>query len=276
MEILCLGNIERGEFQLLWEKLPPESRFHGELGAQNVLTEAGEVENPLWILLLREAPGAFSQAVVDRWKRRYPVSPILTIQGSWCEGESGAEKPLGTHLVYWYDFLAMFPREWCACQQGFASVWTLPELCDVDTWALADLRRDETMKKTVESRPKRIAILSDDWDYFALLRDFFVRDGHTVFPAKNLDAECSNAKSLNTKSLDADAIDVLVYDMPDFREASKARFLQWCEQFSGARRIVTLEFPRWTEWRWLEEQGVVVFPKPFRWTDLRDRVSQWT
>ena len=370
MKILCIGNIEREEFRILWDRLPADARLHCPMGARDDvldwyeavdvepvggtaqadcrndrrkkketlpgtagtvgirhlpdvreflgtsgglsressaedLVEQGEPEalatletpgtlvaseapeeqaastaqlqtlEPLaWILLLRSYPGEFAQSVVNQLKRQFPITPILTIQGSWCEGEAPLQKPTGTHLVYWYDFLTMFPQEWKALQDGQSSVWATPELGDTDAWITTAQRRETQTAEPRESRQREltVAVFSEDYDLYTVLREQFLRD---LVLAGNVRVFSANPAFHEAGISTFQNVDVLFCDMPDMGEASCAQFQRLCEAFPEAKRVAMLEFPRWNEWQWLEEHGALVLPKPFRWTDLREVMRTW-
>ena len=287
MKILCIGNIEREEFRILWNRLPADARLHCPLEKIDLLDSMekptqeeaselkGQMTEPLaWILLLRSYPGEFAQAVVNQLKRQFPITPILTIQGSWCEGEAPLQKPTGTHLVYWYDFLTMFPQEWKALQDGQPSVWATPELGDTDAWITTAQRRETQTAEPRESlqRELTVAVFSEDYDLYAVLREQFLRD---LVLAGNVRVFSANPAFHEAGISTFQNVDVLFCDMPDMGEASRAQFLRLCEAFPEAKRVAMLEFPRWNEWQWLEAHGALVLPKPFRWTDLREVMRTW-
>ena len=247
----------------------------GELDVQTASVARLQTPEPLaWILLLRSYPGEFAQAVVNQLKRQFPITPILTIQGSWCEGEAPLQKPTGTHLVYWYDFLTMFPQEWKALQDGQPSVWATPELGDTDAWITTAQRRETQTAEPRESRQREltVAVFSEDYTLYAVLREQFLRD---LALAGNVRVFSANPAFHEAGISTFQNVDVLFCDMPDMGEASCAQFLRLCEAFPEAKRVAMLEFPRWNEWQWLEAHGALVLPKPFRWTDLREVMRTW-
>ena len=253
MRILCVENKDAAgfrEFSLVWEKLPEEARVQWN-GSWN------EKDEPTWVLLECPTPKSLSQADFDAWKRRFPISALVAVQGSLCEGELTLNKPLGAHWVFWYDFLATLPREYEAGKLGRATVWALPETAQRDARVLADLERERRWPTPPRTKPLNVRIETDDFAQFALLRDFFQREkGFQGGVSVIFEGEP----------------EVLLFDFPDFRDATRERFLRLRKDYPQAKPIALLEFPRLEEWQWCEANGASVFPKPFRWTDLRRAV----
>ncbi|MDO4576316.1 MAG: hypothetical protein Q4D98_14005 [Planctomycetia bacterium] len=227
---------------------------------QRLLAALGEFaptdETPDFVLFFREYPGQYTVAQVAEVKRRFPITPLLSVEASLCEGESRTGKPLaGVHSVMWYDFLAQWPREREAWRTGKPTVWSQPEMAGADTLALAALDRDEVF----DVPPRTLAISSDDYAYFSFLRDIF-RWPRTFWVEKEPIF---------------DTPDILFFDFPDFTDATKQHFLEMQTCFPKARWVAFVAFPRIDEWLWLESRGVTgIFPKPFRINDLRYFLSE--
>src|SRR5687768_7503620 len=59
---------------------------------------------PELILLAQSHPGSDDQAHVERLHRVAPLTRLIVVAGSWCEGELRTGRPLaGVIRLYWYE-----------------------------------------------------------------------------------------------------------------------------------------------------------------------------
>ena len=250
MNFRILQTSDLDEFQLVRQFLKQGADTSPVSGAE-----------PDFVLVMKGFGGEFAEETVREIKRELPITPILTILGSWCEGEARTGVPLnGVHNVMWYDFLSMAPLEFQAAALGFPTVWALPEGAWPDAMETLAQRRDRVLLPERERRPCRMWIETDDFEQFRLLRDVF----RTCFETEVF------GRFAGCQPADLGASDFLVCDFPDFTPATQARFLELRTRFPAACSLAFLEFPRAHEWRWIHEHGgMKVFPKPFRIQDLQ-------
>ena len=247
MNLKILGNYKTDEFQIVMEGLPKTVVF--------------DAEEPDFVLIFQSFSGERRESEVLEIKRRFPITPILAVLGSWCEGETRTGTPLlGVHNMLWYDFAAMAPLEFEAWKRGLPTVWSLPEGALPDAMEMLTRTRNRTIFENFERKPAKIWIESDDFEQFRLQRDIF----HTLFDCETFGRFAGCEDAALTES------DILVFDFPDFTPATQARFSELKTRFPKARCVTFLEFPRWNEQRQIQSYGAdAVFPKPFRIQDLK-------
>jgi hypothetical protein len=94
-------------------------------GAVGVLASARF--SPEMIVLAQSHPGQFCDADVDRLRQLAPLSRILGLLGSWCEGEMRSGQPLaGVVRIYWHQWQARWHRELERASGGRCPSWGLP------------------------------------------------------------------------------------------------------------------------------------------------------
>ena len=253
--LLVLGDLCREEFRLWWEALPEPVRQRAVLGLKK------EDFLPDFAVLLQSWPGEYSAADVLELRRRFPLAPVLAVQGNWCEGEARNDSPLaGVHALRWYEFIAMMPLEFRAFSEGWATVWSLPPESQPEHRALFELQRPGFRKPWPDEKPVSFRIESDDFDQFRLLRDFCLRT--------NWNGQDALVFSEWTGDSDTKT-DFLFFDFPDFDPATVQRFLTLQKRHPEAVFTAFCEYPRPHEWRLLRKRGVTgIFSKPFRLADL--------
>ncbi len=301
---LILGNPEPEEFRFLWENLNETAKKHFFF-AEDPDFRLSEPQSsfilpntdfyPALVLFLRSWSGEFSSAHVQAVRRRFPLSPLLAVLGSWCEGEARNGCPLpGVHAVSWFDLCAMLPLETFALENGWASVWSLPPETLPEQRFLFEYQREEKQKifnvkkNSIEDHSDystdlpslNIWIESDDFDQFILLRDFCLRTFSQESSCRilgswqndSLPAIEENAENHRKKDKCAN---IIFFDFPDFSQTTIEKFYAIQKRVPQSLVIAFTEFPRVEEWRFLKKNGArAMFPKPFRLADLAFFCSQ--
>jgi hypothetical protein len=79
------------------------------------------------VLLIAQARvGQFTQSAVAQLNRALPLTPVVALLGSCCEGETRSGKPWpGVVRIYWHQWLARAPGE--LRSSGLPTTWHLPK-----------------------------------------------------------------------------------------------------------------------------------------------------
>jgi hypothetical protein len=107
---LVVGDTTRVEFR----DAVAHIRQHIEAVYVNSLDEALAAVGlcPDLIVLLAARPGEYAAAKVDQLRRAAPLARVISLLGSWCEGESRSGTLLaGVTRVYWHGWPTWFERE---------------------------------------------------------------------------------------------------------------------------------------------------------------------
>jgi hypothetical protein len=60
---------------------------------------------PELIVMAQSRPGTVQSEDVERLRRRAPLAGVVSLAGSWCEGETRTGRPLPSAVrLYWYEF----------------------------------------------------------------------------------------------------------------------------------------------------------------------------
>jgi len=128
ISILLLGETDRPEFcdfRSTLESLGRVSRI-SEVERAIAVLETGEIIADV-IVIAQAFPRQFSHGDVDRLRRLAPLSRILGLLGSWCEGETRSGQPLPAAIrIYWHQWHARAGREFRRLIQGQCPSWGLP------------------------------------------------------------------------------------------------------------------------------------------------------
>jgi hypothetical protein len=86
---------------------------------------------PDLIVLAASRPGMVHAQDVERMQRRLPLAGIVSLLGSWCEGEARTGRPVkGVLRSYWYDFPNWWRRQLALCAAGRCPDWAQPATGD--------------------------------------------------------------------------------------------------------------------------------------------------
>jgi CheY-like chemotaxis protein len=123
-----VGPWEDGEFASLRDTLEPLRAW----SAASTLGEAVEqllgADLPPEVILLAEPrPGMNEQELVDRVQFLSPLTRLIVVAGSWCEGELRTGRPLaGALRLYWHELPAWWREATARRNAGFAPHWSAP------------------------------------------------------------------------------------------------------------------------------------------------------
>ena len=113
------------------------TRFAGAESATAALRE-GRLA-PHGIVLAQSYPGQFLAEGIERLRAAAPLARLITLLGSWCEGEPRSGRPLpGAVRVYWHEGAVRFRRE---LPRWFCpdSAWSLPVTASDEERLLASI-----------------------------------------------------------------------------------------------------------------------------------------
>jgi len=94
--------------------------------AAALLARAGSP--PELVVLAASRPGVIHTADVQQLRRAAPLTGVVALLGSWCEGETRSGRPAaGVGRIYWYDFPGWWRRQLAAWADGHCPEWARPE-----------------------------------------------------------------------------------------------------------------------------------------------------
>jgi CheY-like chemotaxis protein len=157
--ILVVGDLRRREFRearAAMDACGPVVEA-ADVAAACALLAGGEHAFDL-IVLAAVYPGQFSAEAVERLRRLAPVSRVVGLLGSWCEGEMRSGHPYaGAIRVYWHQWMPRLGRESGRWHDGVRCSWGLPVTAGEDERVLA------LAEEPFPRRSGLIAVCSDEF-----------------------------------------------------------------------------------------------------------------
>ena len=143
--IVVIGDVDRPEFADVLHSVRayPDSRAFVDLSALEAWIQTA---SPLpvidVILIVQSYSGEHPASVLGRIRQSYPITPVVSVLGSWCEGELRTGWPLvGAHRIHWNDWGTQGENELFALANGKFSVFALPPTCREEEVLLEQAKR---------------------------------------------------------------------------------------------------------------------------------------
>jgi hypothetical protein len=249
--VLFVGDVNHREFAEPWEFLRSRSR---ELRAVSSPEETGDVLAaftlpPELIVVAQLWPGQFRQSHLEALHREAPLSRLIALLGSWCEGESYSGTPWsGVPRLYWHQFVARL-QSLVAGKSG-DKAWRLPRTA-------TDAERWDVFCRPRPRFPGRIAIATADWLSYQGLADAC---GQVDCAATWLRSDCREAVS---------GLVAGIWDDSSSHAARPCSLAEFVQQVRPAPAVALLSFPRREDrQRALDVGAALLYAKPFSWDDL--------
>jgi CheY-like chemotaxis protein len=253
VRVLLLGDFTPAEFQPVAEEIRQLADVEtvANCGAAESRLQSGNIPPDL-IVVAQLWPGQHLHMDLDRVQRAAPLSRLIALGGSWCEGQQRSGTPWpGMLRTYWHSWLAHWRRDFLRLSVSQLPSWGLPIVATDDERALFC---------HIRAKPKRelIAVRSHCFDMADMLVSVCRRQGYA---AVWLDP-------LHPPRVDGPAA-VLWEGNPrgfDDLRAVRGRYPQ-------IPLLALLDFPRWEDVERAKQIGAVsVLAKPLSLDDLFGRL----
>jgi hypothetical protein len=208
-------------------------------------------ESPELIVVAQSRPGAVSEREFRRLRRNAPLAGLLSLLGSWCEGETRTgQPPAGVERLYWYEF-----PSWWRQQLGLWSTGCCPD------WARPGDELRGTRSAGQAALSGRVAIQSAHWDTVAAIADVLSKAGaESVWIRPGQEADLSGTT-------------FGIWEGGQLDDGETGRLSAFCAQLAAnnAPVIALLDFPRRDRCEAARHAGAAaVLGKPWRNIDLID------
>lgn len=171
ISILLVGNTARSEFRRARAALDGLGRVVSVPDAESAAAALGEGQVVADVIVVAQSyPGEFSLRAIDRLRRLAPLSRVLGLMGSWCEGEARTGRPWpGAIRIYWHQWLPRCHRELRRLCRGQCSAWGLPITATEEERLLLGARQPVTQRQGLIAIYTRLFEM-EDWLSAALRR----------------------------------------------------------------------------------------------------------
>jgi CheY-like chemotaxis protein len=204
-----------------------------------------------FIVMAQRRPGECDHRTFDELRTAAPLTPIVSLLASFCEGEARTGRPWpGAVRVYAHQFGARFGAELARLQQSGTTTWVPP-------YTATDEDRMVALRQSVPKLTARVAVISRDRQMAIALCDALQTAGASP---------SSYAEDLARVG---DNADIVVWDCAADFTADRAAFNRLVQRFPDAPKVVLLGFARTQDIADARAHGACsVISKPFLVEDL--------
>ena len=210
------------------------------------------------IVIAQSRSNQFDQAEIDAIVAKSPLTPVVMLLGSWCEGERRSDQPFkGVKRVFWHQWQGRFDDFSNQMNQQGISPWHSPAI-ETD----ADRIKAAQSHLGLSNEPV-IGVSALNQQTFDSLEQAIVALG----------GKPKWVERTSTINLSASATAICID--ADSADDALERRIQWVkDQVAHVPLIVLMNFPRRQEIQQLENLGVAsVISKPFELTDLQNAIE---
>ena len=210
---------------------------------------------PELIFLAQSLPGIYCQEHIDRLQQVVPLTRLVVVVGSWCEGElRTGSPPSGVIRLYWYDFSSWWQAAIRRRDAGLCPPWSLPlDHVQAGRWSQAN---DFVPSKAPSKNSFLLSVMID-------AADFTVYE--TLSAALNNFGILSHwqGRDENATPAPTSAIHAGIWDGGQLGDRELMRLTNFCHQTNGPV-IALLDFPRLEHFEKAQDAGAAaVFAKPY-------------
>ncbi len=257
--VMLIGDSEQREFAAPLTWLGKHCRCHWYptiAVAVESLRQAAKA--PDWIVLVASYRGAFEHAEVEGLHKRAPLARLLTLLGSWCEGEMRSGRALpGVARAYWHQWEARAAAEMLGERAARYAGWSLPRTSlPLDVSLLARAQPHSIMRRDVAT--PQLSVLAPTRERYLTLADALRTCGYPSLwqTATTL----ASAHDSSAFVIDGDSLTQRISELTQHTIACAV----------DRPTLLLLDFPRWQEVEQAREWGVRrVLSKPYLLGDLR-------
>jgi hypothetical protein len=268
---LFIGNVANEEFAAALTAL-------GEAFAVTTcadVTSASAIEGSLpdtplnyeLIVLAQSRPGEITATDCNRLRQRFPLAAMVSLAGSWCEGEMRSGTPLATACrIYWHQAGNRLRDDIARRAACRTPTWSLPTTSSEDERVLARLgapsksrhqRSGETKSADRPSNRGTIALFGHERTSIEFLVD--------ACRAGGFEALWMGPK----RTLEPGRVRAALWDVTTLGDTATAELAEIARVVPTNRVIALLGFPRWHDIQRAAHLGLAaVVSKPFVVDDL--------
>lgn len=220
-------------------------------------------ENYQAVLLAQSRPDQFSHADLEFLQAKFPNTPIVSLVGSWCEGELRSGDPAGGGVrIFWH--------QWQGRYENFANEFNRSQ---VTNWHLPKTANDvDRVSETVLHLAAHDDGLNNNSTHVGI--SAWTRDGYEMIAdALNaFDFRCSWLESHKTES---GTPDVICVNGNSLSTNLRDNVVHLRKVAPGAPVVAVLNFPRKIEVEEARDLGVVeIVSKPYQLVDLKFAIER--
>lgn len=243
--VLAVGRWDQREFAEAIAKIPAAQEWSAFSTLDQACDQLVDCDRPPEVILLAQPlPGQYCDADIDHLQQLVPLTRIVIVAGTWCEGElRTGTPPAGTIRLYWYELAPWWQAALRRRDANRCPLWSLP--LDHLQSGRCSMEFDEPLASSAG-----LSVLIDTAD-FAAFESLSAALG--IF-----EMTCYRAQAVHAASSTAG-----IWDGGQLSKQELQRLENFCQRIPGPN-IALLDFPRVEHIQLAKAAGATaVFAKPY-------------
>ena len=237
---------------------------------QEQIGSAGSLQNFDLVILAESRRGQMDRKTVETLQKSLPTSPMVSLLGSWCEGEqrSGDAIP-GVVRVYWHQWEGRYKDFLNALSEDKVANWALPATANesdriqaaVPAESERNLQRPHFLSQT---SPGMIGVSTRKRESYEMLADAVSTSDWNAFWIEQSSLPASRMPEFRVICIEADSVS----------DEIERRVSQFKKAYPMVPIIAVLNFPRVDDAYNAQSMGIHrVVSKPFQLVDLNHAIN---
>ena len=223
-----------------------------------------KTENYEVVLLAQARPDQFSHQDSEMLQKRFPHTPVVSLVGSWCEGEMRSGNPAGGGVrIFWHQWQGRYDNFVSEFNRSHVSNWHLPRTATETDRVAKSVTQFANSKEPASRGNAGVLVGISAWseDGYQMLADAL----------QNFDFRCSWLEGPGANTVTPDVICINGNSLSTNLQTSIAEL----KRRMVAPMVVLMNFPRKSEVDNARKLGVrEVVSKPYQLIDLKFAIER--
>lgn len=257
LEAIFIGDRSRSEFRQAFESLAESTRLtcHASVDAATTALAQSSADPALAVIAVTY-PGQFVAGDIALLRQTVPLTRIVALLGTWCEGETRNGRPWPANArVFWYHWPRWWRRAHARLTPGRPARWEMPPTATGQDRVLA------AIPVTADHRRPGglIAIAAGDWATYAAMAAAMESAGYATVWSRVHRPSVWHGTTGG------------IWDGGQLDNREQARLSAFCRRLEPAPVVALFDFPRVETVATAEALRVAaVFGKPYAVDELAD------
>jgi hypothetical protein len=272
--VLTIGDWQMPEFAQLRSELDAHTPWPAFATWPDALAAISDSSSlPDLVLWAQARPYAVNQQPLDQLCRTSPLTRVVVVAGTWCEGElRTGQPPQGVVRLYWYEFAPWWRAALSRAAAGLTPPWAEP---------MFDPRAGQFIGshfansgEPLSNERRLVAIDCLDYGTFEALQLGLRGEGWGAHWQPRRRPEIGGEQNKSAHAFSAG-----IWDGSQLDETERSSLRSFCMQMrdSGAPVIALLDFPRFEHQQAIQELGASeILGKPYQLSLLIQELDRLT
>lgn len=242
-QALLVGDWQQPEFAAALGGIAASREWHRVDSIEHAGEQLIDGDDPIELIFVAQPlPGAYRQSDFDRLQQLSPLTRLVVVAGTWCEGELRTGQPLqGVIRLYWYELASWWESSTRRQDAGLCPHWSQPL-----EHAQAGRYMSDASGQSLPARLTEVLVSTPDSATFDTLRAALGVRGLVCNRDQGEEAESAG-----------------IWDGSQLGDQELEQLHEFCQRVTGPVTVL-LDFPRVEHLQQIQTAGAAsLFAKPY-------------